>query len=289
MYIIPIWLNLLIRSSQGTLCFLFPGSVSGKEFASNAGNVRDMNLIPGLGRFPGEGHGNPLQYSCLENPLDRGAWWATVHRIAKSWTWPKWLSTHTQMDPFSLVAQSCVTLWPRGLQHTRLPCPSPTPRACSNSHPSSWWCHPTISFSVVPFSSCLQSIPASGSFLMSQFFASGGQSIRASSSASVLSMNIQDWFPLGLTGLISFSSVQFSHSVVSDSLQPHELQHARPPCPSPTPGACSNSCPSSWWCHPPISASVVPFSSCSQSLPASGSFPTSQLFAWGGQRLKFQL
>ena len=108
MYII--WLNLLIHRSQGTLCFLFPGGVSGKESASNAGNVRDMNSIPGLGRFPGEGHGNPLQYSCLENPLDRGAWWATVHRIAKSWTWPKWLSTHAQMDRFSSVAQSCPTL-----------------------------------------------------------------------------------------------------------------------------------------------------------------------------------
>ena len=79
------------------------------------------------------------------------------------------------------------------------------------------------------------------------------------------------------------SSVQFSHSVVSDSLQPHESQHARPPCPSPTPGVHSNSRPSSLWCHPAISSSVVPFSSCPQSLPASESFPISQLFAWGGQ------
>ena len=79
------------------------------------------------------------------------------------------------------------------------------------------------------------------------------------------------------------SSVQFSHSVVSDSLRPHELQHARPPCPSPTPGVHSNSCPLSRWCHPAILFSVVPFSSCPQSLPASGSFPISQLFAWGGQ------
>ena len=78
-------------------------------------------------------------------------------------------------------------------------------------------------------------------------------------------------------------SVQFSHSVVSDSLQPHESQHARPPCPSPTPGVHSDSCPSSQWCHPAISSSVVPFSSCPQSLPASGSFPMSQLFTWGGQ------
>ena len=78
-------------------------------------------------------------------------------------------------------------------------------------------------------------------------------------------------------------SVQFSRSVVSDSLQPHELQHARPPCLSPTPRVHSNSCPSSWWCHPTISSSIVPFSSCLQSLPASGSFSMSQLFAWGGQ------
>ena len=80
-------------------------------------------------------------------------------------------------------------------------------------------------------------------------------------------------------------SVQFSHSVVSDSLWPHELQHARPPCPSQTPGVYSNSCPSSQWCHPAISSSVVPFSSCPQSLPASGSFPMSQFFAWGGQSI----
>ena len=92
------------------------------------------------------------------------------------------------------------------LQHTRLPCPSPTPGACSNSCPPSQWCHPTISSSVIPFSSCLQSFPASASFLMSQFFASGGQSIGASAIASVLPMNIQDWYPLGLTGWISLQS-----------------------------------------------------------------------------------
>ena len=93
-----------------------------------------------------------------------------------------------------------VTPW---IQHTRLPSPSPTPRACSNSCPSSQWCHPTISSSVVPFSPCPKSFPVSGSFPMSQFFASGGQSIGASASASVLPMNIQDWFPLGWTGLIT--------------------------------------------------------------------------------------
>ena len=98
------------------------------------------------------------------------------------------------------------SLRPHGLQHSRLPCPSPNPRACSNSCPSSQWCHPTISSSVIHFSSCLRSFPASGSFPVSQFFISGGQSIEVSASASVLPMNIQDWFPLGWTGWISLHS-----------------------------------------------------------------------------------
>ena len=98
----------------------------------------------------------------------------------------------------------CLTLWPYGPQHSRFPCPSLSPRICSNSCPLSCWCHPIISSSLTPFSSCLQSFPASWSFPMSQLFTSGGQNIEAGASASVLSMNIQDWFPLGLTGLISF-------------------------------------------------------------------------------------
>ena len=103
------------------------------------------------------------------------------------------------------------SLRPHGLQHTRPPCPSPTPRACSNSCPSSWWYHPTISSSVVPFSSCLlQSFPEPGSFPVSQFFTSGGQSIGVSGSESVLPTNIQDWFPLWLTGLISLQSKRLS-------------------------------------------------------------------------------
>ena len=110
------------------------------------------------------------------------------------------------LPQFSSVAQSCSTLWPHGLQHARLPCPSPTPGACSNSSPSSWWCHPTISSSVVPLSFCLPSFPATGSFQMSQFFASHGQNIGISASASVLPMHIQNWSPLGLTGLISLQS-----------------------------------------------------------------------------------
>ena len=106
---------------------------------------------------------------------------------------------------FRSVAQSCSTLRLHGLQHSRLPYPSTTSGACSNSCPSSQWCHPTISSSVVPLSSCLQSFLASGSFPMSQLFTSGGQSIRASTSALVLPINIQDWFALGWTGWISLS------------------------------------------------------------------------------------
>ena len=116
------------------------------------------------------------------------------------------------------------SLRPHGLQHTRLPCVSPTPGACSNSCPSSRWCYPTISSSVIPFSSCLQSIPASQSFIRSQFFASGGQSIEASASASVPRMNIQDWFPLGWTGLISLQSKGLSKVLSNTTVQKHLFQ-----------------------------------------------------------------
>ena len=125
--------------------------------------------------------------------------------------------------PFNSVGQSCPTLWHHGLQHGRLPCPSPTPRACSNSCPSSQQCHPTISSSVVPFSCYLQSFPASGSFQMSQFSASGSQSIGVSASASVLPMNIQDWFPLGLTGFISLQSKGLSRVFSNTTVQKYQF------------------------------------------------------------------
>ena len=120
----------------------------------------------------------------------------------------------------SVVSDS---LWPHGLQHARLPCPSPTPGACSNSCPLSQWFHPMISTSVIPFSSCLQSFPASGSFPMSQFFASGGQSVRVSASAWVHPMNIQDWFPFGLTGLISLQSKGLSRVFSNTRVQKHQF------------------------------------------------------------------
>ena len=116
-----------------------------------------------------------------------------------------WVFTYAKIDrllyQFSSVAHPCLTLLPHGLQHARPPCTSPTPGVHTNPCPLCRWCHPTISSSVVPFSR-FQSFPASGSFQMSQFFASSGQSIGTSASASFLPMDIQDWFPLGWTGLI---------------------------------------------------------------------------------------
>ena len=128
---------------------------------------------------------------------------------------------------FSSVTQLCPTLRPHGLQHARLPCPSLTPRAYSNSCPLSWWCHPTISSSIIPFSSFLQSFPASGSFPVSQFFASGGQRIGVSASVSVLPMNIQDWFPLGWTSRISLLSKGLSGVFSNTTVQKHQFFRAQ--------------------------------------------------------------
>ena len=127
----------------------------------------------------------------------------------------------------SSVSQSCLTLPPHQLQHVRLLCPSPTPRACTNSCPLSCWCHPTISSSVVPFSSCLHSFPASGSFPISQLFTSGGQSIGVSASASVLPVNIQDWFLLGWTGWISLQSKGLSRVFSRTTVQMHKFFDAQ--------------------------------------------------------------
>ena len=133
---------------------------------------------------------------------------------------PSYKSLTIQSIQFSDSVMSN-SLWPHGLQHARIPCPSPTPGTYSNSCPLRWWCHPTISSSVIPFSSCLPSFPASGSFPMSQFFAWAGQSIGASASASVFPMNIQGWFPLALTGLISLQSKRFSRVSSNTTVQKH--------------------------------------------------------------------
>ena len=136
-----------------------------------------------------------------EDPLEEGrATHSSILALRISWTEkPGRLPPSSVQFSCSVMSNS---LRSHGLQHTRLLCPSPTPRACSNSCPLSWWYHPTISFSIIPFSSCLQSFPASGSFPMSQLFASGGKNIGVSASASVLSMNIRDWLPLGWIGWI---------------------------------------------------------------------------------------
>ena len=146
--------------------------------------------------------------------LPQGNWWNRSLDQFSSVPLSDWLT----------VSQSPVwTLQPHGLQHTRPPYPSPSARACSNSCPLSRWCHPTISSSVIPFSSCLQSFPASGSFPVSQFFASGGQSIGVSASTSVLPMNIQDWSPLEWTGWISLQSKGLSRVFSNTTVQKHQL------------------------------------------------------------------
>ena len=119
------------------------------------------------------------------------------------------------------------SLQPHELQHTRLPCPSLFPRVCSNSGPVSWRCHPTISSSVIPFSSCPQSFRASGSFPRNRLFSSGGQSIGASASVSVLPMNIQGWFPLGLSGSISLQSTGLSRVFSSTTVRKHQFFSAQ--------------------------------------------------------------
>ena len=180
------------------------------------------------------------------------------------------------LNHFSSVAQSCPTLCDHMTQHARPPCPSPTPRVYSNSCPLSQWCQPAISSSVVPFSSSPQSFSASGSFPMSQLFASGGQELEFQ-----LQHQSFQWTP----GLIYFRMDWLDLLAVQGTLKSLLQNHS-------SKGSIlwlsafftvQLSHPLSQWCHSAISSSVVPFSSCPQSLPASKSFPMSQLFAWGGQ------
>ena len=147
-----------------------------------------------------------------------------LSRWAKEWMGVK-KRRYWKLIIYVVVAQS---LPPHRLHHTRLSHPSQSPGVCSNSCPLSQWYHPTISSSIFPFSSCPQSFPASGSSPMSQLFTSGGQSIRASASASVLPMNIQGWFPLGLTGLISLQSKGLSRVFSSTTLQKHKFFGTQP-------------------------------------------------------------
>ena len=181
--------------------------------------MQSLEFDPWVGKIPGEGNGNPLQYACLENPMDRRNGQVTVNGITK---------TRTQLSiQFRSVAQSCPTLQPHRLQHTRPPCPSPTPRVYSNSCPLSRWCHPTVSSSVTPFFSRLQSCPASGSSPVSQFFTWGGQGVGVSASASVLPMNTQDWSPVGWTGWISLQSKGLSRVFSNTTVKKHQFLSAQ--------------------------------------------------------------
>ena len=143
------------------LGLLLTGSVV-KHPPASAGNAGHTGLIPGSGRLSGGGNGNPLQYSCLGNFMDRGPWPSIIHRVTRvKHDLATKQDTHILQFSRSVLYDS---LPPHGLQHARLPCPSLTPGTCSNSPSSSRWCHPTISSSVVPFSFCLQSFPASSLF-----------------------------------------------------------------------------------------------------------------------------
>ena len=191
-----------------------------KHLSANVGDARDVSSIPGSGRSPGVGNDNPLQYSWLENSMDRG----TLQSMGQQRVRHDWATEHTHTYTELVTTVSLVTICPytkfvvvqflsrvqhfcsHALQHAGLFCPPLSSTVCSYSCHLSWWCYLTISSSVASFSFCLHSFPASGSFPMTQLFASGDQSIGASPSASVLPVNIQGWFPLGLTGLISFLS-----------------------------------------------------------------------------------
>ena len=171
------------------------------------------------------------KYILICNHLEVGKQ-KTQFTKSKSFPWPTRLYmtwsfkfTCLQDIPSDQISRSVVSdsLWPRESKHARPPCPSPTPGACSSSCPLSQWCHPAILSSVVPFSSSLQSFPAPGSFLMSQFFASGGQNIGVSASASVLPMNTRDWFPLGWTGWISLQSKGLSRVFSNTTVQKHQF------------------------------------------------------------------
>ena len=185
-------------------------------------NVGESGSIPGLGRSPWEGNGNPLHYSCLGNP--------TGQRSLAGYS----LFFSSVQFSRSFVSDS---LWPHESQHARPPCPPPSPGVHSNSCALSWWCHPAISSSVVPFSSCPQALPASGSFPMSQLFAWVGQSTEVSALASFLPQKSQGWSPCSPRDSqessptpqiksINSSALRFLHSPTLTSIHDHWKNHS---------------------------------------------------------------
>ena len=163
----------------------------------------------------------PTVCKCPDGHQDQYIEWHILRAPKETTTWGQIYTQHQSVQfSCSVVSNS---LRPHESQHTRPPCPSPTPGVYSDSSSSSQWCHPAISSSVVPFSSCPQSLPASGSFPMSQLFKWGGQSIGVSVSASVLPMNTQDWSPLGWTGWISLQSKGLSRVFSNTTVQKHQF------------------------------------------------------------------
>ena len=186
-------------------------------------NAKEAGSIPGLGTSLGKGNGNPIQSSCLGNSMDKGAWQRLQstgsQRAEHDWATRQQQAPDMQFNSVQFRRSGMSdSLWPHESQHTRPPSPSPTPGVDSNPCPSSQWCHPTISSSVIPFSSCLQSLPASGSFPMSQL-CMRWQSTGVSASASVLPVNTQDWSPSGWTGWLSLQSKGFSRVFSNTTVQ----------------------------------------------------------------------
>ena len=172
------------------------------------------------------GHDWVNKHSTSSNKLDCKEGWALRNGCFQIVVLEKPLESPFVLQAYSVQFSCSVmsnSLWPHESQHARPPCPSPTPRVYPNSCPSSQWCHSAISSSVVPFSSCPQSLPASGSFPVSQLFTSGGQSIGVLAPASVLPMNIQDWSPLGWTGWISLQSKGLSRVFSNTTVQKHQF------------------------------------------------------------------
>ena len=251
------WLLLQLRSTASGACGL-SGCNAGAQWLWRLGSVatwhvessqtRDSTCVPCIGRqilnnwttrevlssslnksndspavWTFHIHWKPEALVCVEPPL----LWSPSILPSSAYGFNSVLFYCLLFSSSCAVQFSCsvvsVSWWPHVLQHARLPCSSPTPGACSNSCPSSRWCHPTISCSIILFSSCLQFFPASGSFPMSQYFPSGGQTVGASVSVSVLPVNIQEWFPLGWTGLISLQSKGLSRFFSNATVQKHQF------------------------------------------------------------------
>ena len=194
-----------------------------KESACQCKRGGDKSLIPGSGRSPEGGNGNLLQYSCLVNSMGlKTVGYDSAHMH------PEYIKNSYNSVQFSSVAQCCLTLCdPMDCSMPGLPVHRQLPELTQIPCPLNQWCCPTISSSVIPFSSHLQSFPASGAFQMSQLFASGGQNIGVSASASVLPMNIQKWFPLGWTFWISLQSKGFSRVFSNITVQKHQFFSAQ--------------------------------------------------------------